>query len=214
MTADYNPTEAQRLIEWARIAGISGGSILALADQLEAAGREVERLKLDAAAAEHGGLVAIEHYGVLFTERDSLRQQLEVAHRERGIAFAEREHANDWMARIKPEYEKLQTDLAAAQRRIAELEDNLGSQTSNLDIIMRSAEFRKQRISELMTDRDGLLAALRAIWPVYRAAAEHVNGMRRSARESAIGTLGRLVDLVFAARPSITPDILAALELL
>lgn len=215
MTADYSSTEAQRLIAEARSSfgyELRPETSSLLADQLEAAGRELEanvRLhdeRLEFAIRDHDKLLTIT------AERDSLRQQLE----------------DEW-GRLK----QINSDLAAAQRRIAELEDSLSSQTSNLGIVMRSADFRQQRIAELEAccteheiDHAGLVhdlrqaqqmaseraSALRAFYPVYRAAVAYVDGMRRVAREAATGERGRLIDRISVARAAVTPEILAALE--
>ena len=220
----------------------SRNNLRALADQLEAAGREVERLEgLRDTWSE--GAVAVA------AERDSLRQQLEAAHakseewrqhylssqrchdaaqREHSIAFAEREHANDWCARIKPEYEKLQTDLAAAQRRIAELEQVVTGYPVALGALLK---VKDQRIAELEAKVEGLrfnakndldsshkqdaeiatlVTALRAILPVYRAA-EEVHDEQESFILITRAVTRMIFETVRDARSAITPEIAAVL---
>lgn len=165
MSADYNPTECARLVAEAREQyrceekhgyGVRAGTLLSLADQLEAA-------QSDAAWCR-----------------------------------------GQWQ-RAGVDYQQVKADLAAAQRRIAELEACCTEHEIDHAGLMHDLRQAQQLASERAT-------ALHTIYPVYRAAEAYVDGMRRVTREAATGERGRLIDRISVARGAITPEILAALE--
>jgi len=218
MTASYNPTEAQRLIDWARIAGISGGNILALADAAEAAGREVERLTRDLAEVGSGRFdaeVLAESRRMeassLRSERDSLRQQLEAAQMATRIAKLE---SAPW-ARDAAVAIQRTNDLAAAQRRIAELEaerDSLRAETAEQEA---SAKYETERLINVIDQHrrfaGDYLNANRVLVPVHEAAVALAAGMGRDGDPT--GQLHHAIyDAVVTARAALTPEIRAALE--
>jgi chromosome segregation ATPase len=171
----------------------------ALADQLEAAGREVERLDTAAAISDAGARWHAADNKRLTMERDSLRQQLEAAQAE--LADRNREHIVDRdtavrHARADAELARQERDLA--QQRIAELEAEREWTGATTKALMESQE-------RLAIEVRALTAALRAILPVYRAAeawSEAFTGTAAfDALESAVDT----------ARAAITPEIAAVL---
>lgn len=124
----YDKVTSEQLIKWARRVGLGGGRIQDIADQLEAAGREVERLDTAAASSDAGArwhaadnkrLVAErdslrsevhklgEDTGDLIAQRDSLRQQLEAAQRSDSLVSASLESALAELEIIQGRYKKI-----------------------------------------------------------------------------------------------------------
>lgn len=305
MTA-YNPSEAARLAELMRRAagsvipggcGVYGDNLRSAADQLEAAGREMERLtheldlmtkKRDAKVgsmvelcgdvgraksagndmcstierinAERDSLrVEVERYRqgceradkaysiqrearkTAERESNSLLHQLEAAQREKAETTTDMITADRRANALELDIQRLSVAIAAAQRRIAELEaakrahaddlemfrateSDLASHRRRADATEVDLAAAQRRISELMVALDDAIqhdddaAALRAIFPVYRAVVEW-------ARESELvkagvgGSIDRCFKLeeqveawILRARAALTPDILATLK--
>lgn len=291
MTADYNPTEAARLITGMReddavlsaakpacsclpIVGFPPDAVSvcalvvyrrrikeamsrvlgrqeALADLLEASGREVERLveerdrvvahghealserdslraALVKAKDEHTGdaLAWFEREHALTMERDSLRQQLEAAQRSHAEDIQMYRATESDLAHNHRRADAAEADLSAAQRRIAELETSRAEikeiSTPGPDGAhqmigkMRSLihEFEQQwaptyptHMTEIKQETASVAtAAIRAVWPVYRAAVIWSEAFTGTSAFDALETA------VVTARAALTPEILAALE--
>jgi hypothetical protein len=230
--SDYNPTEAQRLIAEARDddarmvrAPWSGDEMIptsdkdcaaiartrnnlpTLADQLEAAGREVERLKARPLTETLDGMRL--KAADATAERDSLRVDLR--------------DANDTLALVR------KVSIERGQEADS-LRQQLEACCTEHEIDHAGVVHCLRQAQQLASER---AAALRAIYPVYRATAEwqsardnRIDGSILDARISDGGddsaAIRRVVGLVAAeesisgaldtARAAITPEILAALE--
>lgn len=210
---DYNPTEAQRLsisaddkaaLDWARRHLRANWAVTEahraasaidkiLADQFEAAAREAERIPDLKAAIGY----EIEKRDALEAERDSLHQQLEAAQRSHADDLEMFRATESDLAHNHRRADAAEADLAVAQQRIAELMEALD------DAIQR----------------DDDAAALRAIYPVYRAAVEwrrmvmkFEEHSKRRVTDPWAQPAYSLADAVDTARAAITSEILAAMK--
>lgn len=176
MTA-YNPTEAARLAALMRRAagsvipggcGVYGDNLRSAADQLEAAGREVERRRRrpppagcqctyeqgDSDCSVHPTCPACgESLCGTSLERDSLRlrQQLEAAQRERDEALTDGV-LSQRVCDIENDLAQSRSDLAAAQQRVAALEADL--KAAPLPGVALDLKLADKRIAELEAASD------------------------------------------------------------
>lgn len=157
MTADYDPTEAQRLISGARRLGYAHSatppvsSVLALADQLEAAGMEVERYRQGCERADKAYSLQREARDTAERERDSLRRKLEAAQRERDEALTDGV-LSQRVCDIENDLAQSRSDLAAAQQRVAALEADL--KAAPLPGVALDLKLADKRIAELEAASD------------------------------------------------------------
>lgn len=225
MTAAWDAAEAARLAAVARDviefatgpwASIDRRMLRAIADQLEAAGAEVERWHAERDSLRH-------QLESRTGERDSYRgmwteasKQLEAAQASRD-SFLERHDI--WMSEA--------TGLAAAQQRIAELEQIVVGNPVALGALLKAKdqriaeleaeaveadEYWAKRLNELEAENAQLTAALRAIAPVYRAAVDEDReaiGAPSRAHDAAVDLLESAIS---TARAALTPDLQAVIE--